>query len=459
MQFPALSCEFASLDVSDILGTNRLNITKTVHKYPINKHLEATGSEYDRPSGPTIIKHDDKVDEETSLGSVALNAHNFDKISHQYPILVVNFFAPWCIWSKRLKPSWERAARIIRERSKLLPNAYVSQEQILFCELCTFFLVLSFIPYFVCITRHNRLGDGSILLGKVDCTEEIELCRSHHIQGYPSIRIFRKGSDVWDVHGHHEHESYYGDRDTDSLVEAMEQLVKPIELEQKNRLQRMEMARPLLMQKDLHHVEEDVESKGLYESRRENDPDMMISYPLPTCIYEFTSFANTVFIGTSLPPKASGKLLERPTSRPYLCLQLLFEVPGNLVISARSESHSFDASLMNMSHIISNFSFGRKVTPRMIHDLERLNHYKTHDKLSGKAYITVEDHAILTIEHYIQVVKFEVASPSHQLIEDYEYTAHSSLVYAQMIPVALFHFEPSPMQILVMEHEKTFRIS
>ncbi|RWW37156.1 hypothetical protein BHE74_00057771, partial [Ensete ventricosum] len=33
-----------------------------------------------------------------------------------YSILVVNFFAPWCYWSNRLKPSWARAAKIIKER-------------------------------------------------------------------------------------------------------------------------------------------------------------------------------------------------------------------------------------------------------------------------------------------------------------------------------------------------------
>ncbi|KAL6544444.1 Protein disulfide-isomerase 5-4 [Orobanche minor] len=194
MSFPALSCEFASIDVSDVLGTNRLNITKTVRKYSIDPNLNPTGSEF--RSGPITkpVKHGEEVDEEYGEGSVVLNANNFDRISHQHPILVVNFFAPWCYWSNRLKPSWEKAAKIIRE-------------------------------------RYDPETDGRILMGKVDCTEEAELCRRNHIQGYPSIRIFRKGSDVRDDHGHHEHDSYYGDRDTDSLVKTMEDLVAPIALQ------------------------------------------------------------------------------------------------------------------------------------------------------------------------------------------------------------------------------------
>ncbi|KVH99074.1 hypothetical protein Ccrd_022642 [Cynara cardunculus var. scolymus] len=339
MSFPALSCEFASLDVSDILGTNRLNITKTVRKYPIDKHFEATGSEYDPTPVPTIIKHDDKVDDqETGEGSVKLNAQDFDKISHQYPILVVNFFVPWCIWSNRL---------------------------------------LSALFYLHPQTQSSRRW--AYPSGKAITYKDIHLFAS-------SVR------GVMDVHGHHEHESYYGDRDTDSLVEAMEQLVRPIELDSQK------------------------------SSSKDGDGKTIVDAKRPA-------------------PRGGGCRIEG--------FVRVKKVPGNLVISARSESHSFDASLMNMSHIISNFTFGKKVTPRMMNDLRRLHHYTqtTHDKLSGKVYINVEDRANVTIEHYLQVVKTEVMSSSHQLIEDYEYTAHSSLVHAHTIPVAKFHFEPSPMQV------------
>ncbi|CAA7025304.1 unnamed protein product [Microthlaspi erraticum] len=63
--------------------------------------------------------------------------------------------------------------------------------------------------------------DGRVILAKVDCTQEADLCRRNHIQGYLSIRIFRKGSDLKDENAHHDHESYYGDRDTESLVKCI----------------------------------------------------------------------------------------------------------------------------------------------------------------------------------------------------------------------------------------------
>ena len=54
----------------------------------------------------------------------------------------------------------------------------------------------------------------------------------------------------------------------------------------------------------------------------------------------------------------------------------------------------------------------------------------------------------LQIDHYLQIVKTEVITGrSNKLIEEYEYTAHSSLIQSLNIPVAKFHFELSPMQV------------
>ncbi|KAF4348419.1 hypothetical protein CsatB_014713 [Cannabis sativa] len=364
ISFPTLSCEFASVDVSDILGTNRLNITKTIRKFSIDADLKPTGAEFHSEPMSNFIKHGDEVDEEAGEGSVALTANNFDKFSHQYPVLIVNFFAPWCYWSNRLKPSWEKAARTIRE-------------------------------------KYDPELDGRIIMGRVDCTLEGELCKRHHIQGYPSIRIFRKGSDLRLDHGHHDHESYYGDRDADSLVKMMEGLVAPIELESQKQL---------------------------------------------------PGGSNTTENAKRPAPKAGGCRIEG-----YVRVK---KVPGNLIISARSGSHSFDASQMNMSHIVSHLSFGKKITPKVMSDVKRLIPYLggSHDRLNGRKFINQRDiGANVTIEHYLQVVKTEVITRgSHKLVEEYEYTAHSSVAQSVYIPTAKFHFELSPMQVLITENPKSF---
>ncbi|XP_027348686.1 protein disulfide-isomerase 5-4-like isoform X2 [Abrus precatorius] len=366
ISFPALSCEFASVDVSDVLGTNRLNITKTVRKFSIDSNLRPTGAEFHSGTAANAVKHDDEVDEESVEGSFSLTSHNFDKYVHQFPVTVVNFYAPWCSWCQRLKPSWEKTAKIIKE-------------------------------------RYDPEMDGRILLAKIDCTQEGDLCRRHHIQGYPSIRIFRKGSDVRSDHGHHEHESYYGDRDTESLVKFMENLVASLPTESQK-----------LALEDKSNAAENTKRPA---------------------------------------PSAGGCRVEG-----YVRVK---KVPGNLIISARSDAHSFDASQMNMSHVINNLSFGRKLTPRAMSDVKRLIPYigSSHDRLNGRSFINTRDlEANVTIEHYIQIVKTEVvARKGYKLIEEYEYTAHSSVAHSVDIPVAKFHLELSPMQqVLITENQKSF---
>ncbi|MED6191626.1 Protein disulfide-isomerase 5-4 [Stylosanthes scabra] len=365
ISFPALSCEFASVDVSDVLGTNRLNITKTVRKFSIDSNLRPTGDEFHSGPVANIIKHDEQVEEESVEGALILTSHNFDKYSHLFPITVVNFYAPWCYWSQRLKPSWEKAAKIIKE-------------------------------------RYDPEIDGRIILGKVDCTEEGELCRRHHIQGYPSIRIFRKGSDIRDDHGEHDHESYYGDRDTDSLVKTMEKLVASLP----------------------------AESQKLGLEDKSNGTD---NRKRPA-------------------PLAGGCRIEG-----YVRVK---KVPGDLIISARSDAHSFDASQMNMSHVVHHLSFGRKLSPRVLSDVKRILPYvgSSHDRLNGRSFINTRDlGANVTMEHYLQIVKTEVITgKDYKLVEEYEYTAHSSVAQSLHIPVAKFHLELSPMQVLITENQKSF---
>lgn len=62
---------------------NRLNVTKTLRKYPIDSNLKPTGSEYQSGVMARVIKHDDEVDEEYSEDSVILNGRNFETIAHR----------------------------------------------------------------------------------------------------------------------------------------------------------------------------------------------------------------------------------------------------------------------------------------------------------------------------------------------------------------------------------------
>ncbi|GAV86288.1 COPIIcoated_ERV domain-containing protein, partial [Cephalotus follicularis] len=207
-----------------------------------------------------------------------------------------------------------------------------------------------------------------------------------------------------DDHGHHDHESYYGDRDTDSLVKTMEGLITSIP----------------------------VESQKL---ALENESD------------------NKTDIAKRPAPRTGGCRIKG-----YVRVK---KVPGNLIISARSGTHSFDASQMNLSHVISQLSFGMRINPRVMSDVKRLIPYLggSHDRLNGRDFIHRHDVGANVAVHYLQIVKTEVitrrSSHEHKLIE-YEYTTHSSLVQSLDIPVTKFHFELSPMQVLIIENPNTF---
>jgi hypothetical protein len=136
------------------------------------------------------------------------------------------------------------------------------------------------------------------------------------------------------------------------------------------------------------------------------------------------------------------------------------KVPGNLMVSARSGSHSFDSSQMNMSHVVNHLSFGRRIMPQKFSEFKRLSPYLglSHDRLDGRSFINQRDLGPnVTIEHYLQIVKTEVVKSNGQaLVEAYEYTAHSSVAHSYYLPVAKFHFELSPMQVLITENSKSF---
>lgn len=69
------------------------------------------------------------------------------------------------------------------------------------------------------------------------------------------------------------------------------------------------------------------------------------------------------------------------------------QLPGNLIISAHSGAHSFDTSQMNMSHVIPHLSFGQRLSPKVMSDVQRLIPYlgNSHNRLSGRSFINTHD--------------------------------------------------------------------
>jgi protein disulfide-isomerase A1 len=98
---------------------------------------------------------------------LSLTASTFESSVNPESLILVEFFAPWCGHCKALAPHYEEAATTLKEKN--------------------------------------------IKLAKVDCVEEGELCQSHGVQGYPTLKVFKNGSAT----------DYTGPRKADGIVSYM----------------------------------------------------------------------------------------------------------------------------------------------------------------------------------------------------------------------------------------------
>ena len=310
------------------------------------------------------------ADEATASGAVDLTGETHAVMEKRYPLLLVNFYAPWCPWSQRLSPVWEATARLLHE-------------------------------------KYPPGSDGRVLLGKVDCTVEVDLCREAQIQGFPSVRVFRGGSDMVTNpaalgRASQEHATYVGDRTVEALVAFAE---------------------------------------GLLPQRTQN---------------------GQLALPSGGPAAASGMLAR--AVHPGCAIDgfvYVKKVPGALYISAQSPSHSFVAGAMNASHLVHEFYLGARMPPRKLAELARLMPgglpTQWADKLAGASFPSEFENT--THEHFLQIVR-TLVHPLHSkasaAIDAYEYTVHSHSfeVEGEVLPHAKFSFAPSPMLVHIQEETK-----
>jgi len=106
---------------------------------------------------------------------VVLTTENFDEVVNNAEIILVEFYAPWCGHCKRLEPEYKAAAETLK-------------------------------------------NDGSnIILAKVDATEHGDLAARFGVNGYPTMKVFRKGVPS----------EYGGPRDAKGIVRYMEKQAGP----------------------------------------------------------------------------------------------------------------------------------------------------------------------------------------------------------------------------------------
>jgi len=175
-----LPCQFASVDLHDVMGTSLTNVTAEIVKFrvaPDAGHLQEFYVE-----APRALKHEQLKDEEVEALTAMpesvpmLTENNFDAFVSGHDLALVAFGAPWCPWSQRLEPVWRKTYEELKQQ-----------------------------PY-----------AQQVRMGRVDCTapDAQQLCHKQHIHAFPTIRVYRHKL-------LHSHENYLGDRDSKAFLEFM----------------------------------------------------------------------------------------------------------------------------------------------------------------------------------------------------------------------------------------------
>jgi len=176
ISFPHLSCEYASVDATNFMGTHDAGLASRVSKVMLDKGGRQIGPFEERKHK---VKHTDDMAplEHKELDrSLKVNIHDFEEVRRRYEVLIVNFYTPWCHWCQKLEPVWDEAAAKIKEQD------------------------------------NDRM---LIRFASVDCSGELgsKLCTEKRIDAFPTIMVFRR-DDLKDAH----HERYHGERSVTSIV-------------------------------------------------------------------------------------------------------------------------------------------------------------------------------------------------------------------------------------------------
>lgn len=149
----ALQCDYVSVDVWDVLGTNKQNVTKNIEKWQVDANGERKVFS-GRNRETREVRHEEHKEtleelHENGVHATPIGSRDefMDFLSHN-EMAFVNYFAPWCMWCQRLHPTWEKFAEEVERRG--MP----------------------------------------VGVAKVDCQAHSDLCREQAVMAFPTVRWY-----------------------------------------------------------------------------------------------------------------------------------------------------------------------------------------------------------------------------------------------------------------------------
>jgi thiol-disulfide isomerase/thioredoxin len=353
LTFPSISCSWISVDYVDIVGHRKTNISDAeVHKHTLHGNYVASAvRQYDQPEIEYAHANESTKQEIQSYQEMngpkvlTITEESFQNIIASHRVAILNFYAPWCPYCVALAPIYEAAAALVHKR---LQNT----NQIVFANVN-------------CVDKDN-----------------FQLCRQQHIQVFPTVRIFRDGSNNMNARMHM-HEEYRGPR----TVEAISDF-----------------------------------SINVFNAVTAKEAPGELSTPKAE--------------GTKAPKTADGRRGTYSEYSTFGCVVSgnvkVSRIPGTILFLPTAEGHNFHTEAINMSHVVHHLSFGNDGSSqdRPKRKKSRRNKYELEDGAysgdsDGTLFVSLAGR--ITHEHFLKIVQSVHEYLGGYVRETYEYTINSNL--------------------------------
>ena len=367
---------------------------------------------------------------------------DFIYLADNYNVLIVDFHAPWCSHCRKFTPTWELL-------SYYFNNALHRMQLVNEHKVADYTKAPPALDLQTPGKARENLPQGHVLVASVNCVSYVSICKEHSITGYPTVRIYKNNKATHDPeHETHidlltEYTAYTGTKDLGSLVKFGLTAGSEINPNRKDFVSMM-VKEPESEEEKLKVDEKVVSDKPVINPEESSTQAQTRLHMMEGC--RITGYADG--------------------SR----------VPGLVRFTVKGDGTTFDPNLLNMTHEIRSFHFGKhKLEPYMADHLLKYNQGSPYERslklVDDYEQIFIAKERKLSYQHYIKTVAtsmiwaavgkkpfstYEMSVNTNQFQNDaYDPNTHPELHQTEL-PSVVFHYDLSPLQILIREEKETY---